>query len=487
MSTIESEGRSNAQVECIQQALTDAGFTPGPVDGIFGGQTAAAVTAFGVRTGTAASPDEVAAEMRAAGLRDNTQYATVEEIEKAMPFNRPPVVDAGADIRSDRRSIVLAGNVADDQKPEGNPLSTAWEVLEGAGEVMFDDDSALRTTATFSAAGDYLLRLVADDGEFCVALKVVDDDFDSSADPILEVIDIVIENVRLDEPRVQLGAARSRRNSDRVAPLKVLDLLIEKGADIEAKDHEAETPLHWAVKLRLEKTTRTLLENGADLNVASVFLNPPYEEVQRDILFMMMQNSEEIKHNHRTIGINILKLEQKVPMLAAIVSMYRKIINADAVFVIIVNDEKSCTVIGRSGSDRIDIGSMLRQFGGGGHPAAGSATVKTADFTPEELKEEIVSHIKQSRMAGATVADPLAEFRSMGDRTDHGGPFGLQPHRLDPDRDPGRLRPRVGLCPEPAGRSRHHDDGPPVGLRQPRRAARRGRGCAGHFAANRVA
>ena len=99
-------------------------------------------------------------------LRDNTQYATVEEIEKAMPFNRPPVVDAGADIRSDRRNIVLAGNVTDDQKPEGKPLSIAWEVLEGAGDVMFDDDSALRTTATFSAAGDYILRLVADDGEF---------------------------------------------------------------------------------------------------------------------------------------------------------------------------------------------------------------------------------------------------------------------------------------------------------------------------------
>ena len=98
-------------------------------------------------------------------LRDNSQYATVEEIEKAMPFNRPPVVDAGADIRSDRRNIVLAGNVTDDQKPEGKPMSIAWEVLEGAGDVMFDDDSALRTTATFSAAGDYILRLVADDSE----------------------------------------------------------------------------------------------------------------------------------------------------------------------------------------------------------------------------------------------------------------------------------------------------------------------------------
>lgn len=151
-----------------------------------------------------------------------------------------------------------------------------------------------------------------------------------------------------------------------------------------------------------------LLENGADLNVASVFLNPPYEEVQRDILFMMMQNSEKIQHNHRSIGINILKLEQKVPMLAAIVSMYRKIINADAVFVIIVNDDKSSTVIGRSGSDRLDIGALLRNFGGGGHPAAGSATVKTADFTPEQLKEAIIGQIKESRMAGATVADLMS-------------------------------------------------------------------------------
>lgn len=151
-----------------------------------------------------------------------------------------------------------------------------------------------------------------------------------------------------------------------------------------------------------------LLENGADLNVASVFLNPPYEEVQRDILFTMMQNSETIQHNHRTIGVNILKLEQKVPMLAAIVSMYRKIISADAVFVIILNDEKSSTVIGRSGSDRIDIGSMLRKFGGGGHPAAGSATVKTADFSPQQLKEEIIEYIKENRMSGATVADLMS-------------------------------------------------------------------------------
>lgn len=151
-----------------------------------------------------------------------------------------------------------------------------------------------------------------------------------------------------------------------------------------------------------------LLENGADLNVASVFLNPPYEEVQRDILFTMMQNTETIKHNHFTIGINILKLNQKVPMLAAIVSMYRKIINADAVFVIFINDETSSTAIGRSGVDLIDIGAILKNFGGGGHPAAGSVTVKNSKYPPKQLKKKIIELIRQSKAGGATIADLMS-------------------------------------------------------------------------------
>jgi tRNA nucleotidyltransferase (CCA-adding enzyme) len=151
-----------------------------------------------------------------------------------------------------------------------------------------------------------------------------------------------------------------------------------------------------------------LLANGADLNVASVFLNPPYEEVQRDILFTMMQNTEKIKHNHFTIGINILRLEQKVPMLAAIVNMYRKIINADAVFVIFINDEHSSTAIGRSGVELIDVGAILKHFGGGGHPAAGSVTVKNNDYPPEQLKRKIIEQIRKSKAGGATVADLMS-------------------------------------------------------------------------------
>ena len=80
-----------------------------------------------------------APELTSWTLRDNTAYATVEEIDRAMPFNRPPVVDAGADIRTDRLRVRLSGSASDDGRPAGKPLSTAWEVLEGPGPVAFDD------------------------------------------------------------------------------------------------------------------------------------------------------------------------------------------------------------------------------------------------------------------------------------------------------------------------------------------------------------
>jgi hypothetical protein len=98
-------------------------------------------------------------------LRNNTRYASVAEIDRAMPFNRPPAVRAGADIRTDRRRVALAGSVRDDGRPAGKPLSIAWEVLEGPGRVAFDDARDPATTATFDKPGDYLLRLVAHDGE----------------------------------------------------------------------------------------------------------------------------------------------------------------------------------------------------------------------------------------------------------------------------------------------------------------------------------
>ncbi len=106
-------------------------------------------------------------------LSDNTAYATVEEIDRAMPLNRPPVVNAGADIRTDQLKVRLGGSVSDDGKPARELQSITWEVLEGVGSVEFQDAAEPNTVATFERPGDYALRLVADDGELWLSDMVV--------------------------------------------------------------------------------------------------------------------------------------------------------------------------------------------------------------------------------------------------------------------------------------------------------------------------
>lgn len=78
--------------------------------------------------------------------------------------NQPPAANAGPD-----RSIVLpnpaslAGVAGDDGLPTGT-LTSGWSVVSGPGDVTFADPASAATTAMFSAAGTYVLRLTSSDG-----------------------------------------------------------------------------------------------------------------------------------------------------------------------------------------------------------------------------------------------------------------------------------------------------------------------------------
>ncbi|MEX2044158.1 MAG: LamG-like jellyroll fold domain-containing protein, partial [Opitutus sp.] len=80
--------------------------------------------------------------------------------------NLPPVVSAGADITiaDIGATAALDGSVSDDGRPAGASLVTTWSKVDGPGEVGFASPNAAATTATFGAAGTYLLRLQARDG-----------------------------------------------------------------------------------------------------------------------------------------------------------------------------------------------------------------------------------------------------------------------------------------------------------------------------------
>jgi pectate lyase len=82
------------------------------------------------------------------------------------PTNAAPTVNAGADASVTLPAPVsLDGTVADDGLPAGSSVSQVWSQVSGPGTATFATPDAPDTTATFSEAGAYALRLSATDGQ----------------------------------------------------------------------------------------------------------------------------------------------------------------------------------------------------------------------------------------------------------------------------------------------------------------------------------
>lgn len=150
-----------------------------------------------------------------------------------------------------------------------------------------------------------------------------------------------------------------------------------------------------------------LLDNKADLNVAGFFLNPPYEENQKEILFEMMKETTKYAIGSHMVGFNCIAVDKRVPNLAAIVNMYRKIVNVDALFVIFAGDDRN-SVIGRSGVENIHIGQVMLSLGGGGHAGAGSATLKASEMSPAEIQKKIITLLSATKTESISIADIMS-------------------------------------------------------------------------------
>ena len=152
-----------------------------------------------------------------------------------------------------------------------------------------------------------------------------------------------------------------------------------------------------------------LLENGADLHIIGTFLSPTYGRKQKDVLFRMLHRSERLMIDGYSVSINRLKVRGYTNNLALVVQMYRQILNVDAAFGVFVMDGNRCLIIGRSRTEGIDIAAIMRNMGGGGHPAAGSAMLKSVDPATVEtwIREMIGDHHQSSVQIRDLMSSPV--------------------------------------------------------------------------------
>jgi nanoRNase/pAp phosphatase (c-di-AMP/oligoRNAs hydrolase) len=150
-----------------------------------------------------------------------------------------------------------------------------------------------------------------------------------------------------------------------------------------------------------------LLQRQADLNILSTFLKPAYSEKHKAILFKMLQHARRSKVKGHRISINKVTVDGHIDSLAVVVRMYMEILNVDAAFGIFSNSGKDrCMVIGRSLSEALDVGAIMRSMGGGGHPRAGAAQIKGAH--PDAVEQWILELIQGNQQASVQVSDLMS-------------------------------------------------------------------------------
>jgi nanoRNase/pAp phosphatase (c-di-AMP/oligoRNAs hydrolase)/predicted transcriptional regulator len=148
--------------------------------------------------------------------------------------------------------------------------------------------------------------------------------------------------------------------------------------------------------------TGFLLESGADLNVASAYLASSFDEDQTDILTYMLAHDEVFTVSGFKVAVCTVDQECGSAMLAPVVTKYKEIKGVDGVFGVFRLDDQSCIVIARAGHRDLDVGLVIRELGGGGHPAAGSAMVKGEDA--EELYRGVCGLVQKMDRPQVTVA-----------------------------------------------------------------------------------
>ena len=145
-----------------------------------------------------------------------------------------------------------------------------------------------------------------------------------------------------------------------------------------------------------------LLKKGANLNIVSSFIKMELSMEEFDILNELVQSSMEIVSQGLRIKIAKASREQYYGDAAHLAHRMMDMEDIDAV-IVLLRMEGKILIVGRSKVPELDVSKVMAEFGGGGHPAAASATVKEASL--EVVEERVLDLLKANVKPGKVASD----------------------------------------------------------------------------------
>jgi len=128
-----------------------------------------------------------------------------------------------------------------------------------------------------------------------------------------------------------------------------------------------------------------LLEQGAELNIVTDFLNPPLTAEQREVYDRLVAGIETLEINGHRVMLACAEAPNVTEEISTLAHKLRDLFDPDALFVLVQTSE-GIRLVGRSTTDRIDVSVIASQFGGGGHDRAAAALIKKHETDESPLK-----------------------------------------------------------------------------------------------------
>jgi tRNA nucleotidyltransferase (CCA-adding enzyme) len=151
-----------------------------------------------------------------------------------------------------------------------------------------------------------------------------------------------------------------------------------------------------------------LLTKGANLDIVNQFIRRDLSAEQVPLLSMLLENSVSYTFQSTRVTVSRLTLPIYVDDFAVLVRRMMVMENLDAVCALICMGER-LYLICRSRIPEVNVGIIAREFGGGGHASAASATIRNRTLfeAEEELLSLLHSHIRPRAMAGELMSSPV--------------------------------------------------------------------------------
>src|SRR6056297_352769 len=150
-----------------------------------------------------------------------------------------------------------------------------------------------------------------------------------------------------------------------------------------------------------------LLDMGANKKVINEYLLETLDKKQKKVFELLIKNRKEIKIKDNKITYFVLKYPHYVSGLNNVVEKIKLLYQLSVVF-ILVEMEGKVIIIGRSSNENVDLEEIFSALGGGGHPGAGSVSLKTdLEIAKNRLKTTIRDKIKGSIKVKEVMQEPL--------------------------------------------------------------------------------